>query len=276
MKSSIKHLEPLLFVHIPKAAGSTLSSILWRKYAGEWGDQSIYVIPDTLDIEKFAELPEKDRQAIKLLMGHYDYGFHRHLPAGQATYITMLREPIDRTLSLYYYAQQTPEHYLYEEISADGLTLETIMESGDYPEFYNLQTIFIAGIHSRSFNLQSDELLEAAKLNLREKFAVFGLTERFDESLILLKRRLGWRISEIFYPDKVNVTPSRPARSKISKNMVEIILGRNQLDVELYRYAQASFDDAIRQQGIGFKIDRLLLYAMLRWHAQRRKRAEHV
>ena len=85
MKSSIKHLEPLLFVHIPKAAGSTLSSILWRKYAGEWGDQSIYVIPDTLDIEKFSELPEKDRQAIKLLMGHYDYGFHRHLPAGQAT-----------------------------------------------------------------------------------------------------------------------------------------------------------------------------------------------
>jgi hypothetical protein len=38
----------------------------------------------------------------------------------------------------------------------------------------------------------TEATLEKALEHLRTDFAVSGLTERFDESLILMKRRLGW------------------------------------------------------------------------------------
>ena len=43
------------------------------------------------------------------------------------------------------------------------------------------------------FGEVTDEMLEQAKHNLREELVFFGLTERFDESLVLAKRRLGFR-----------------------------------------------------------------------------------
>ena len=43
------------------------------------------------------------------------------------------------------------------------------------------------------FGEVTDEMLEQAKHNLRDDIVYFGLTERFDESLVLAKRRLGFR-----------------------------------------------------------------------------------
>ncbi len=267
----MEHSEPIIFVHVPKAAGSTLADIMRRKCLSEWGDQSYYVIGDPQGIESFKKLPAKDRKNIRLLTGHFYYGLHRYLPGEQPKYITMLREPIDRILSLYYYASQSPDHYLHRAIATEGLTLETIMRSGAYPEFYDLQTVFISGIRDRG---PGAEFLEAAKASLRNRFAVFGLTERFSESLVLLKRTLGWRIRDIVYHEKLNVTSSRPRKSQISQETLDVIWERNQLDVELYEYAQALFNDAISQHGIGFKRDRLALQVLLRWqrlrdHAQK-------
>ena len=258
------HNEPILFVHVPKAAGSTLTEILRRKHLKDGGDRSFHVIADSQEIESFKNLPENDRRRIKFLTGHFYYGLHRYLPGKQPKYITMLREPIDRILSLYYYARKTPGHYLHQAIAGEGLTLETIMQSGAYPEFYDLQTIFISGIEDRGLNGHGSDVLEAAKENLRENFAAFGLTERFDESLVLIKRALGWRIRDLVYREKLNVTSSRPLRPKISEETADVIRERNQLDVELYKYAQALFDDAIKQHGIGFGTERLLLKVLCR------------
>jgi hypothetical protein len=36
-------------------------------------------------------------------------------------------------------------------------------------------------------------MLDIAKRNLASHFAVIGITEEFDRSLILMKRRLAWR-----------------------------------------------------------------------------------
>ena len=70
-------------------------------------------------------------------MGHFCFGIHSHLP-GVSEYITMLRQPADRLLSLYRYSRDNSEaHYhfaakekSFEEFITCGWVLET--DNGSY------------------------------------------------------------------------------------------------------------------------------------------------
>ena len=61
-------------------------------------------------------------------------------------------------------------------------------------------------------------MLERAKRNLDEHFSWLGMTERFDESLILLRRTFGWR--DVRYVSR-NVSRSRaeltPAQRELTR-----------------------------------------------------------
>jgi hypothetical protein len=93
------------------------------------------------------------------------------------------------------------------------------------------------------------EILALAKKNLQEAFTVVGLTERFDETLLLLKNAFYWR--NVFYV-KLNVTRSRPQSDEISPETRCAIHEHNQLDLELYHYAQELFAEQLRRQGAAF------------------------
>jgi len=66
----------LIFLHIPKAAGTTLHSILESHYAAE-NTHSIYD-PDEAARE-FAAWPLEKREPIRLLKGHLAFGLHELL-----------------------------------------------------------------------------------------------------------------------------------------------------------------------------------------------------
>ncbi len=55
---------------------------------------------------------------------------------------------------------------------------------------------------------------------IRAHFAVVGLSEKVDESLLLLKRSFGWK--NIFYI-KANVNKNRLAKEEVSKGTLNII-----------------------------------------------------
>ena len=76
-----------IFIHIPKAAGSTLTTILDREY-----DPSLtYTIEGDIEqsIRKFVSLSSNYRDKIKLLRGHIPYGLHRHINRS-SKYFTMM------------------------------------------------------------------------------------------------------------------------------------------------------------------------------------------
>jgi hypothetical protein len=91
--------------------------------------------------------------------------------------------------------------------------------------------------------------LDLAKHNLREHFAVVGLTERFDETLLLLKRTFGWQ--RIQYT-RHNVTRGRPRRDSLDAETLAVLSEYNQLDIALYQYAQRLLADQICAQGPSF------------------------
>ena len=107
----------------------------------------------------------------------------------------------------------------------------------------NDQTRLLAGKYGapNSETCSYDELLSIAKENLAKYFAVVGITEEFDRSLILMKRILGWR--NPFYMRR-NVTRARPRKREISQETLRAIEANNKLDLELYRYAKKLFSRA--------------------------------
>ena len=189
---------------------------------------------DTL--HEFAALPQADRGRPRLILGHTVFGLHESVPR-PATYITMLREPSRLVLSQYGFVRRTPGHRHHDD--ANRMSLEQYLRSGVAQEMNNSQTRAIAGAVEIPYGENPPELLEQAKRNIEQWFSVVGLTERFDESLILLRQSFGW--SRIQYV-RANVASHKEQPSASAMALIEQL---NALDIELYRWASERFGAAI-------------------------------
>jgi hypothetical protein len=176
-----------IFLHIPKTAGSTLHTILTKQYAK---DELLHLRGNPhieSAIEQFKHMPSEDKARIRLLTGHFEYGIHQYLPQA-ATYFTLLRDPVDRVISYYYFILRTPEHPRYEEMTRNNIGVETFVRDILTD---NNQTRMLAGAWMSSDEPCTEETLQKAKEHMQKHFAVVGLTSEFDATLFLLKKRLG-------------------------------------------------------------------------------------
>jgi len=242
--------ETIIFLHLPKTAGSTLGAIVRRQYPPE----SVYLRyagPGTGPFEEILALPEPQRARLRLLMGHLPFGIHETLP-GPSRYVTILREPVERVVSHYYFVRRRPDHHLHETVTSRRMTLRDFVESGIARELENGQTTWMGWtpeLIARD-DRSSPELLARARRNLEDRFVVAGLTERFDETLLVMRERLGWTRS-IWYRQE-NVTRNRPALAEIDEDTRALIVERNGLDIELYRYVRDRFEREISDLGPAF------------------------
>ena len=62
----------------------------------------------------------------------------------------------------------------------------------------------ISGDLDTPFGACTSDMLERAKRHIEERFSFVGITERFDESLVLLRRTFAWKPP---YYVAANVTP---------------------------------------------------------------------
>ena len=247
----------MIFLHIPKASGTTLHRIIERQYE----PTAVFTIDGTRvqeSVDEFKKLPEARREKVRVLKGHMHFGLHRYLPR-PSTYITIVRDPVDRVISNYYYVLRTPGHRLYHEVKFRHMSLKDYVCSRINPQLDNGQTRLLSGVEGRAIGECSTEMLEIAQKNLQSFFSIVGLSERFDETLILLKRAFGWRIP--FYV-KANVTRNRPLKEDISKDTLNLIEEYNELDIELYRYVIEMFEESISQQIYTYKLE-LILFRLL-------------
>ncbi len=266
----------LIFMHIPKTAGITATSIIERHYKKEesYSTSMSKFNPDG-SLDGFDDLPAEHKARLKLLFGHLGFGIHKKL-AQPATYIAILRDPIERVISNYYYDCRETRGPLYNLLKSGEMDLISYVERHASWEMDNLQTRMISGNwHKRGFGPCTEEMLETAKKNLCEHFAVVGITERFDETYLLLKRKFGW--PHVFYLSR-NVTKNRPPRENIPEADLAVIRKYNQFDIRLYQFTQERFEDQIKQQGISFDIELKLFrfvqtlnkpYLIMRDHAIR-------
>lgn len=239
------HSDCVIFVHIGKTAGTTLSVILIRQYA----EKNIFAIDKSkgITLETFKTLPDEKKLQISLLRGHILFGLHGFLPQ-PTTYITMLRDPVKRVVSLYYHILREKTHYLHEAVSSQKMTLEEYAVSGLAPELDNFQLRALVGYKSTQIPVGECDrtLLAQAKENVKNHFSVVGITERFDDSLLLMKERLGWAKLPTY--KSMNVATNKPKREReIPESTVRLIQEYNALDCELYDWACVQLEEQLTQ-----------------------------
>jgi Sulfotransferase domain len=254
--------EALIFLHLYKTGGTTLNRIIEWEYklhricslepnGWQWHYQRII------------RWPARRLARVAVFKGHMPFGLHRVLP-GPAKYVTILRDPVERAVSDYYFARGFSPHAYHR--AALELDLE------DYflqRHEHNLQSRILAGPNSddhlpRECSLISSytrlrgsylpysqdpassacdsAVLARAKENLARHFAVVGLTERYDETLALLKVLFGWKVKRYM---GFRATPNRLPRGRIPASTVALIQEQERFDVALYEYARTLFEQAI-------------------------------
>jgi len=243
--------ELVYFLHIPKTAGTTFRAFLEDHY------HSDTICPHWL-LEDILKLPPRQLNSYQLICGHYAYYIVSKLLAPPSI-VTMLRDPIDRTISHFYHIKNTKDHWFNEEVS--GMSLDDFLNDPiGISEILNFQTRFIAfdNIQEQNFGfanirndlnkldllLNNEELLNIA-LNRMRSFRFVGITERFDESLTLLSHEFGWP-APVTFP-KYNVAPYREKYHELSESTLHRIKELNRLDLVLYETGKQLFEQRFSQ-----------------------------
>lgn len=229
--SSPTHPAALIFLHIPKTAGTTLNRIIEWQY-----DPRLIYTVDPYQIRATASrlktLSEARRRRLRVVRGHLLYGIHECLPQG-GTYITMLRDPVKRVLSSYQFILRRPLHPLHRKLKAKGIGVEEFLKFTANRQ--NLQTKMLAGVPY--VGPCDEQTLARAKEHATKSFRVVGISERFHESLLLIASSFGW---DIPYYENRKVSKNRPA---VDPATVELIRQHNPYDLELYEFGRQRFEE---------------------------------
>lgn len=252
MNDGILKAGNVVFLHIPKTAGSSFTKIIKGLYPS---DQIYHQMESNALIE---HLKSKQNQE-KLYIGHYYYDVLQHFDH-KPTVLTFLREPRNRMLSHYYFYKAQSEKSVallpwwdqhIVELTRQHSFAEFI--SLDLPEidkaFFNLQTRHIA--NSTDFEPPQTEseranLLALALGHLKDMEFV-GVVERFEESLSLFRHQFGLQ-AEI-QPLAVNVNKARPDDNSEVRvfDQNPVAKKRVELDMKLYEEGMKRLTEELNQ-----------------------------
>jgi hypothetical protein len=225
-------------LHLPKAGGTTLRQVFYNQY-DYLSPEEIYTVNRTKETPLFEQLTPERKQKIKVLLGHFPFGLHQHLK-GSFHYVTFMREPVERTISAYFYNKGHKSSDVFDLINENNYSLHDYLVHHIEPWSENAMTKHLAGCSLEAFSEPcTEEMFETAMRNLTLHFIAVGLTERFDESLLILRHKLSWSMP---YYTMQNVTPTKDPLASISKETIELIKEQNKFDIALYEKGKEIFE----------------------------------
>ncbi len=185
------------------------------------------------------------RGPFDLVEGHFPYGMHHFYGVRNPRYFVMLRRPVDRAVSFYYFIEACSgpsyEHPRLEEVRKNSLT-----EFYEKPVHQNVQTRFVAGLLSEYAGRYVDlngrlgkAVLRRAKQNLVDSYEAFGLKEHFKDSVRLFANCLD--VAPEWPEKRYKTTGERPDVGDLQKRVRRSVRRSNSLDVELYKFAREQF-----------------------------------
>jgi len=250
--------KPLIFLHIPKTAGTSMMELLARNFAAGEVLRITDIHRPAADLQ--AEVEDGLAANCRLISGHFPFAAVAALQ-DQALPFTMLRDPVSRVVSLYRFWRIQEPHCVTGPAAQFACALAKSLRFD----------AFLACEHPLIVSATRDEMCKAlcaghgdeaaasdpASLFLQARETLntipFGLVERMSDSLRLLSHRLGVQLIE---PIRLNRTDTAECAPPTCEER-EIIIRNNLGDMALYDHASRSFSNALQ------KLELDLLYRSL-------------
>lgn len=230
----------LVFTHIPKTAGGSLTQIFRENLlADQVLDLSQLKVRERTDaVRALKEEISPVAETVKVVHGHVNFcfGVHKYFRR-EVVNLTILRNPVDRFVSLYYFVRQLKNgNKIAEEILTKGLTLDDFAKYETFQPLDNVMVRYLANSRGRNENLTALDrhLLAEAKENLLKHFDLFGITEEFDDIAEQVCHRFNLKKGNDI---RLNAS-GRPALEEISAETLNTIRERNSYDQELWEFAR--------------------------------------
>ena len=249
--TEVRHIG---FLKVHKAGSTTVQNMLFRFGLKR---NLTFVIPRIGNyFDVYSTLPVKEGGHYDILAVHTN-GFNKAdfdqiLPPDKVN-IAIVREPLTRMISgAYYYRDEHSMSYLLS-IPKDNFIRELVSNPEKYePGVFSFTKNSMGrdfGFDSNTHESDIDEILQKLRF-LEKEFLLVLVMERFEESLVLLKRYLGWHISDILF------IPSN-AYEHASANLSEEQKLKHKhtcfLDYAIYDFFSAIFDYKVNAEGPEFQ-----------------------
>ena len=236
-----------LFFHLPKTGGTTFKTHLERYLS--WDEQLIELSNWGRRYRaehgrmEFSVRPAEERAKAVVLAGHrLHYGAHRMVPGSrEARYVTFLRDPAERCVSLYNFRLSR---------GTARPDFESWYRDFFLPDRRNSVTRFYASRILAPEMLADDTALVPAAKKVLERCWHVGVTDRLAESLDMLCAEIGvpadWTSQRVAGAGQPLRSSSHPAAGEIIDQRVMLdadirarVYADRPEDLELYEWAKA-------------------------------------
>lgn len=215
----------IIHIHIYKNGGTTFNQILSRCF----GQGHVQWYPrirrsQGMSEAEMRELIEAHREAQAISSHQLRYPCPA-IPGVDYQYVTFLRHPLERALSMYFFekqkrAPQDSQHRAHRPLE------EFLAELRHDQQIARGQC---RHLHPSATFEKAVETLEA--------FTLVGVVERYDESLTLASYRLGLPLAALIQP-RANASRLGRLRTEYSPRLYKELINEDDPDMALYRWAQ--------------------------------------
>ena len=217
----------LLHLHIPRSSGSSLD----RWFRALVGKSRVAIASSAEQVAAAAHRADHDPEAVEpaVISGHFLYGAHDELGDRPYRYVTLVRDPVARVVSIFRYARKLEAHRFHASLNEPGATIAQFYQEGRaVGSVRDGMTRQLNGI--RGTAPLTPEHVDIAFKRLTAPKTILGMTEDSAPVLAACAAILG---IDVYPPLPVsNVGPEQDGW--VTEADLALIRKENEVDLELY------------------------------------------
>lgn len=221
-------LPRLLFVHIPKSAGISLYKAFLSVYKQENALRFADITTENKNL--YLTMNHEEVRRYPFITGHLTLPFFLSKQIEDYHVITVVRDPVDRELSAYFYIKSWKDHPLHDTVKK--------MDLYDYCEMLEKQTYK----NLQCWFLSEKCFFEPAKEVLDQKVFMAAPLDKLDLFTSALRQKLNL---PPFHVTRSNETSFKMGAHELHPDIINRIREASSEDVKLYNYIKHKFETEV-------------------------------